>query len=110
MVIEHITPVSLGGETILSNLVLSCYRCNEFKGNRIRGIDAETSTTVALFNPLRESWREHFEWSDSGLRVIGKTAIGRATIDALRMNNEWLVNARRVWVAAGIHPPLEQRQ
>lgn len=107
MSIEHVIPVSLGGETDLSNLVLSCYRCNQFKGNRIRAIDSETFTTVALFNPLRQSWREHFMWTDNGLRVAGKTATGRATVDALRLNNEWLVNARRIWIAAGLYPPLD---
>lgn len=107
MAIEHVIPISLGGETILTNLVLACYRCNEFKGNRIRAIDSETLTTAALFDPLRQSWNEHFEWIDNNLRMMGKTATGRATIDALRMNNEWLMNARKIWIAAGLHPPLE---
>lgn len=107
MAVEHVIPVSLGGQTTLANLVLSCYRCNEFKSNRIRGIDSETLTTVALFDPLHQSWHEHFEWHDNGLRVIGKTSTGRATIDLLRMNNEWLVNARKIWIAVGLHPPLE---
>jgi len=33
--------------------------------------------------------------------------IGRATVEALRLNNDWLVSARRIWVRAGLHPPLE---
>lgn len=109
MVMEHIIPLSLGGETILSNLALSCYRCNEFKGNRVRAIDSESSTTVLLFNPSRQSWLEHFAWSEDGLCVIGKTASGRATVDALRLNNDWLVTARKIWIIAGVHPPLESR-
>lgn len=96
-----------GGETSLSNLVLACYRCNEFKNNRIQAIDAETFMTVALFNPLREAWRDHFEWSENGLRIIGKSAAGRATVDALRMNNTWLVEARELWIIAGVHPELD---
>jgi len=39
------------------------------------------------------------------LRVVGLTAIGRATIVALKMNNEVIVDARRRWVSAGWHPP-----
>lgn len=107
MVTDHIIPLALGGETILDNLALCCYRCNEFKRARIEGIDADTNKTVPLYHPSRHMWREHFEWSEDGLRIVGKTPNGRATIDALRLNNEWIISARRIWIAAGLHPPLE---
>lgn len=35
------------------------------------------------------------------------TLIGRATVDALCLNRQALVNLRRVLVAAGEHPPQE---
>ena len=50
-------------------------------------------------------WQEHFEWIDNGLRLQGKTPIGRATISRLKMNQERIVRARRNWILAGNHPP-----
>ena len=36
---------------------------------------------------------------------MGLTAVGRATIVALNMNNAVIVYARRRWVSVGWHPP-----
>jgi hypothetical protein len=46
----------------------------------------------------------HFAWDTSGTRLIGLSAVGRATIIALNMNNEVIVDARRRWVSVGWHP------
>ena len=32
--IDHVYPVSRGGETVLENLVTACWRCNTAKGDR----------------------------------------------------------------------------
>lgn len=107
MVVAHVIPQSAGGATSLANLALACYRCNEFKGARVNVPDPQTGESVSLFNPCAQEWHRHFAWSDGGLRIIGQTAIGRATVEALRLNNDWLVSARRIWIRAGLHPPLE---
>jgi hypothetical protein len=107
MVMEHIIPLAAGGASDSANLCLACYRCNEFKGARMEGRDPQSAATVPLFNPGAQVWRDHFEWSADGLRMIGCTACGRATIEALRLNNDWLLQARSIWILAGIHPPLE---
>jgi hypothetical protein len=60
-----------------------------------------------LFNPRRQLWREHFVWSGDGTQIIGLTACGRATVLALKMNNDDIVAARRLWVSVGWHPPAE---
>jgi hypothetical protein len=86
-------------------LWLACYRCNEFKGDRTDAFDAETQTRVALFNPRQQIWKEHFSWSVSGTHLPGLTACERATIEALRLNNDLVVGARRFWTEAGWHPP-----
>jgi hypothetical protein len=31
----------------------------------------------------------------------------RATIELLRLNNPWLVQARRIWILVGLQPSLE---
>ncbi len=107
MVMEHIIPLAAGGASDSTNLCLTCYRCNEFKGARMEARDPANSATVPLFTPHTQAWRDHFAWSADGLHMIGRTACGRATIEALRLNNDWLVQARSIWVFAGIHPPLE---
>ncbi|HAI68539.1 MAG TPA: HNH endonuclease [Gammaproteobacteria bacterium] len=103
--VEHILPEALGGETIHDNLCLACRPCNEYKGIQIQGIDTETGQKVSLFHPRQDRWHEHFEWSQDGCYMIGKTPIGRATITALRLNRKLLVNARKRWVIVGWHPP-----
>jgi hypothetical protein len=105
--IEHLIPLSLGGTSDEDNLWLSCPACNWYKSNKTHGRDIETETTVLLFNPREQVWREHFAWSLNGIRIIGKTPIGRATIDALKLNNELALAARRLWVAAGKFPPAD---
>ncbi len=43
--------------------------------------------------------------ADFALRGI--TAIGRATVAALKLNLGAHVVARRLWIIAGVHPPLD---
>ena len=38
-----------------------------------------------LFNPRIDQWDEHFEWS--GAELLGKTAIGRVTVEVLNINH-----------------------
>jgi len=105
MEVDHLLPQALGGHTIEVNLWLACSACNAFKGQRISARDPESGLTVRLFNPREQDWNEHFLWVDSGSRIVGRTAVGRATAKALRLNRPLLVKARRSWVTAGWHPP-----
>ena len=102
MHIEHINP-DRGDHS--DNLCLSCSTCNLSKAKATSATDPETGAVVALFNPRKQYWTVHFEWTDGGERLLGKTPIGRATIERLGMNRERVVIARRVWVRAGDHPP-----
>ena len=68
---------------------------------------AVTGERVPLFHPVQQRWRDHFVWSKDDTQIVGVTASGRATVDALRMNNPTIVRARRRWVAAGWHPPRD---
>jgi len=105
MAFDHIHPRSKGGETCFENVCLACRSCNEFKGDSTTGQDLLTQQTVPLFNPRLQNWHQHFAWSDDGSKVEGSTAIGRATVLALRMNNEAILAARKRWVSVGWHPP-----
>ena len=107
MEIEHIIPTALGGQTEEGNLWLACSLCNEYKGVRVVAPDPLTDELVPLFNPRQQSWSEHFAWSQDFEQIVGRTAIGRATVVALRLNRPLLVRSRRIWVVAGLHPPSD---
>jgi predicted molibdopterin-dependent oxidoreductase YjgC len=107
MVVDHIVPVSRGGATHLNNLALSCVPCNSHKYDFVSGRDPETDAVdVPLFNPRTQSWDDHFQWDTSGTSLLGQTPVGRATVHRLQINDELVVAARRLWVAAGWHPPV----
>jgi HNH endonuclease len=106
MHIEHLIPLAAGGTSDEENLWVACPLCNGAKGTRTHYPDPETGEEVPLFNPRRQVWREHFRWSESSMEIIGLTPCGRATVIALKLNNEYLTRARRRWVLAGWHPPL----
>ncbi len=104
---EHIDPEARGGTNDEENLWLACRLCNGFKGAQTHGRDPRTRRRVKLFNPRRQQWTRHFTWSADGARIIGLTACGRATVEALQLNNVFAVTVRREWVRAGWHPPAD---
>lgn len=107
MTCDHILPLAKGGKTDFENVCLACRSCNEFKGKITEAIDPLTGETVPLFHPRKQKWSEHFAWSPDGTKVEGITAIGRATIISLRLNNPVILVARKRWVVSGWHPPPE---
>lgn len=105
--VDHLIPEAVGGHTTRDNLWLACSRCNDFKGDRVDVVDPVTSERVVWFNPRRQRWSDHFEWTADGAHIRGKTPIGRATVEGLRLNNDFIVIARRFWVEAGRWPPAD---
>jgi hypothetical protein len=103
--VDHIIPVSQGGATAEENLCLACSACNGHKQARSAGVDPQTGETVALYNPRRQEWRQHFAWSDDGTEIMGMTSTGRVTVVALEMNDLLMMTARSLWVGMGVHPP-----
>lgn len=103
--IEHILPESLGGKTEEENLWLACRFCNGYKGTQTHGVDPLTKKRSKLFNPRRQKWNRHFKLSEDKTEIIGKTICGRATVDALQMNNEAQTSVRRNWIEVGWFPP-----
>lgn len=104
--IEHIVPRSLGGKTTLDNMALSCQGCNNYKYNKVEAEDPISGEIVKLYHPRRQEWNEHFVWRDDYSSIIGVTPIGRATVAALKLNRECLVNLRKMLYKYGEHPPL----
>lgn len=92
--IEHTVPLSAGGLTIPDNLAFACRRCNLLKGNAVSAFDRRTKQFVALFHPRQQQWHDHFRRSRDKLRIYGRTATGRATVDRLRFNEQSECRAR----------------
>lgn len=103
--VEHVIPVVRGGADSLDNLALACFHCNRKKADKLLAIEPELGTEVALFNPRQNLWNEHFIWSADSLSIVGLTAIGRATVAALVLNRERVINIRAADKAVGRHPP-----
>jgi hypothetical protein len=45
--------------------------------------------------------------TEAGDRIVGLTATGRATVEAMNLKRPSLVKARQLWVQVGWHPPKE---
>ncbi|SRR6266511_3038818 len=106
--IEHIVPLAKGGTDDEANLWLACPICNGHKSDKTEAIDPETGATLPLFNPRTQVWSEHFAWTDDGLRIVGRTLVGRATVVALHLDDDPdAIAVRSYWVLAGWHPPQD---
>lgn len=97
---DHIIAEKHHGPTDKDNLALSCFHCNSFKGPNISGVDPLTGKITRLFHPRRDAWDKHFEWN--GVLLVGRSPIGRTTIDVLRINHPRMVQLRRVLREEGV--------
>jgi hypothetical protein len=100
--IDHITPLASGGQTAADNLALACVSCSLRKGARETALDPNTGDEVPLYHPRRDLWSEHFAWE--GVHLLGLTATGRATINALDLNRRMILAIRKEEAAIGRHP------
>jgi HNH endonuclease len=105
--IEHILPRSKGGLDDYINLAWACIGCNIFKSDKTEAIDPISLQIVPLFNPRTMLWTEHFMWDKTLTLMLGKTEIGRATIEAVQVNRRQVRNLRRALMAIGEHPPKD---
>ena len=101
--IDHVVPVVAGGQSISENLALACVSSSFRKGARLASVDPHTGEEVILFDPRRDAWRLHFRWD--GVRVVGITLTGRATVMALHMNRPLALAIREEEAQRGRHPP-----
>ncbi len=102
--VEYIEPLNLDGPTTPDNLAYSCQGCNNHKYNKTQVPDPVTNLLTPLFNPRLTSWNEHCAWSDDFSMIVGLTPTGRATVEALQLYRDELVNLRKILFVAGEHP------
>ena len=81
--VDHIISEKHGGQTVPENLALACVTCNRTKGSDIASV-MEGGVLVALFHPRQQVWAEHFK--REGARIVGRSAIGRATVRLLKLD------------------------
>jgi len=102
--VEHIIPLSQKGSDTETNWALACRSCNLRKAAHVSGVDPESQAVVRLFHPRKDRWEEHFRINTRRGEIEGLTAVGRATVAQLEMNNEIQVAARRQWMRLGVFP------
>jgi HNH endonuclease len=98
--IDHIIAIKHHGPTTSDNLALCCYNDNTHKGPNIAGIDPATRDLTRLFHPRLDDWSEHFAWN--GPELVGRSPIGRTTIDFLNINLPERVEHRRLLMQADL--------
>ncbi|MCI0698534.1 HNH endonuclease [candidate division KSB1 bacterium] len=101
--IDHIIPRAKKGTDESANLCVSCVSCNLAKGSMISARDPVTRRDAPLFNPRKDSWDDHFRWSSDQVLVEGLTPTGRATIVALKMNSQKIIELRRLLIRLNVH-------
>lgn len=101
--IDHVRAKKHRGLHTMENTCIACAHCNGSKGANAAGYDPETDELVALFNPRIDDWSEHFFWD--GALLVGKTAVARATVEVLRINDPTSVDQRVFLIKAGLFPP-----
>ncbi len=102
--VEHIVPSSRKGPDDFSNLALGCRSCNVYKSDQVEKFDDLTQSMAPLFHPRLDQWHEHFSFDLESYMVVARTAIGRVTIVALRMNQEMQIEARKDWAKLDLFP------
>ncbi len=97
--IDHIVAIRHGGKTVADNLACACIECNRNKGADLTTIDPLTGVITPLFHPRKQVWHEHF--SLEGVQIVGLTAVGRATVVLLRLNDPVRLMEREALIASG---------
>ena len=100
--VDHIYAEKHGGETVESNLALSCVDCNRNKGSDLCSLDPESGAIERLFHPRLDQWNEHFQLD--GSRIMPLTPVGRVTVRLLQLNNQERLFERNIWIALGRYP------
>lgn len=103
--VEHVIARQHGGSDALGNLAYACLHCNKHKGPNLSGLDraGRQPRIVRLFHPRRHQWRYHFALD--GPRLVGRTAIGRVTVQVLAMNDPLAIVLRQELIEEGLYPP-----
>ncbi|HZZ79288.1 MAG TPA: HNH endonuclease signature motif containing protein [Gemmataceae bacterium] len=101
--LDHIIAVKHRGPTAANNLAWACFGCSRHKSCNIAGIDPKSGSIIRLFHPRRHKWATHFRWN--GPVLVGRTDIGRATIEVLEINLPRRIALRQSLIDDGSFDP-----
>ncbi len=94
------------GPDHLDNFAWACPFCNVAKSQHVA--HRVGRQTIRLFDPRHDRWPDHFTFMNNYLFVVGVTAIGVATQQALRFNEDGIggpLGTRHNTIVAGLYPP-----
>lgn len=100
--VDHIIGIQHGGPNSLNNLAYVCSPCNWKKGPNISTILEFDGPLIALFNPRKQDWFDHFGTKNGVL--IPQTFIAEATIKLLELNQPNKIEERYELLLAGFYP------
>ncbi len=100
--IDHIISLKHGGGNEFDNLAYACPHCNQHKGSDLTTFLNDYDDIVALFNPRKATWSDHFETLDG--EILAKSRIGQATLKLLKFNEPDLLILRRLLTQSGRYP------
>ncbi len=103
--VDHIISRKHGGITDVSNLALSCARCNRAKGADLGSI-APAGALIRFFNPRMDLGEDHFAMRGSAM--VGLSDIGRITIKVLQLNSDERLLERAALQPLGEYPAAGQ--
>ena len=93
--LDHVECLASGGADTAANLAVTCKKCNILKSSATTVRDPVTGAIVPFFNPIRQSWSDHF--SDDIGRVVGVSPIGRASATVLFRRTSQLITKSFEW-------------
>lgn len=99
----HVIATQHGGATTRANLAYACFQCNRCKGPNIASLDPMTGALTPLYNPRTERWTHHFGQPEALIKPL--TAVGRATVFLLRINDPERVSIRANLISQGRYAP-----
>jgi hypothetical protein len=100
--VDHVRAQKHRGTSGIDNAALCCLPCIAFKGPNVAGYDPQLNKLQRLFNPRLDDCEIHFAWN--GPVLMGRTSIGRTTVDVLRINAPDRLAHRQLLIDAGVFP------
>lgn len=102
--VDHIYAEKHGGVTEESNLCLSCFDCNRYKGSDLCSLDPQSGELAALYHPRGDTWAEHFRLN--GAVIEGISPQGRVTVRLLHLNDRGRLDERDLLIRLARYPSV----
>jgi hypothetical protein len=102
--VDHIIPQASTGGDEVDNLALCCNSCNTWKADHMFRHRSGNAPEDSAFQPAPGCLGRAFSVRLSKVSAAGQNGERPATIDRLRMNSTYQIEARKYWVEAKLYP------